>query len=157
MLHKSVSGLLQRLRLNLSRAAIAKARRKIQASLNALKRVRTAEGASRAIERGWPTSVNRFLEWKRLGASTLYEANSDLLEDVREETARLAALAKPIWSRAKRPKRTDELTRIKKELAECKALLAARDVDILQMSKEIETERRDKRFYMRRLEEVQRG
>lgn len=132
------------------------AHRKIRAGIAALKRIQTEDEAIRVRARGWPTSVDAFRRWKHLGSDILYGTGSRYLETIKEEVAKLADLLDGKPPPAKGRKRSNELSRIKNELAECKSMLAARDLDILRMSKELEQERADKTYYMNRLEEISR-
>jgi hypothetical protein len=142
--------------------ASARSRQKILDGLSALEALKTPAQAIEAIGNGCPTSPSQFIDWLKIGSSTLYKTHSDLLESVKGQTANLGRLAREGQSRrekeaeAEKGSKDAELQQLRDKERYYKDMISLLAGEILLAGKHWELER-DRRLHVERLYEKDTG
>jgi hypothetical protein len=123
--------------------------------LRALGRIKTHEGAIKALKRRcpWPISVEQFRKWKRLGNDTLYVTNKALIPKIQEAINKLRLLAQTP-QKAKATGISSQLAREQAKNAELRQTIEKLTENLIQKGFDWDAERTLRIHYEQRLAEL---
>jgi hypothetical protein len=126
---------------------------KISLGIEKLNAVQEPREAARLIsEEGWPTSVDGFLRWARIGNDTLYKTRPDQIPDVKSAVTKFQKLAQ---SKPKAPRREIELASLRQRVHDLEFLLQRLTQDLLNVSSDRDDLRMDHAYEFARADREQ--